>query len=75
MNQAQLLLEQGFKDQALKLDTANSLETIRSKEPLVLEQRLKYQSLGLSRSKADVKSKQSAKNVEKVWEQATTPKR
>jgi hypothetical protein len=66
MNQAQLLLEQGFKDQALKLDTANSLETIRSKEPLVLEQRLKYQSLGLSRSKADVKSKQSAKNVEKV---------
>ena len=66
MNQAQLLLEQGFKDQALKLDTANSLETIRSKEPLVLEQRLKYQSLGLSRSKVDVKSKQSAKNVEKV---------
>jgi hypothetical protein len=66
MNQAQLLLEQGFKDQALKLDTANSLETIRSKEPLVLEQRLKYQSLGLGRSKADVKSKQSAKNVEKV---------
>ncbi len=75
MNQAQLLLEQGFKDQALKLDTANSLETIRSKEPLVLEQRLKYQSLGLGRSKADVKSKQSAKNIEQVWEQATTPKR
>ena len=66
MNQAQLVLERRFKDQALRLDTANSLETIRSKEPLVLEQRLKYQSLGLGRSKADVKSKQSAKNVEKV---------
>jgi hypothetical protein len=62
MNQAQLVLERRFKDQALKLDTANSLETIRSKEQLLLEQRLKYQSLGLGQSKADVKSEQSAKH-------------
>ena len=75
MNQAQLVLVRRFKDRALKLDTANSLETIRSKEQLVLQQRLKYQSLGLGQSKADVKSEQSAKNIEKVWEQATTPKR
>jgi hypothetical protein len=62
MNQAQLVLERRFKDQALKLDIANSLETIRSKEQLLLEQRLKYQSLGLGQSKADVKSEQSAKH-------------
>ncbi len=42
MNQAQLVMERRFKDQALKLDTANSLETLRSKEQLLLERRRKY---------------------------------
>ena len=66
MTEMQLALEQRFKDQTEKLNTANSLETIRSQEQLVLKQRLKNYSLVLGQVKTDLKSEQSTKNIEKV---------
>jgi hypothetical protein len=66
MTKMQLALEQRFKDQIEKLNAANSLETIRSQEQLLLKQRLKNYSLVLGQAKTDLKSEQSTKNIEKV---------
>jgi hypothetical protein len=66
MTKMQLALEQRFKDQTEKLNAANSLETIRSQEQLLLKQRLKNYSLVLGQAKTDLKSEQSTKNIEKV---------